>query len=183
MEARQYDVSPGSIVSIRATKSFTVVAIDGQGEVHVLAPDRETDRKAVFVVPEAVDSIEVETDGMVSIKETPSVRRQEKVDRTRLELNMEKPLSIREEIAKYVGEYIRLQRQHEEGEEYETFEEANDFEDFDPDDVLISPYEVTPMQDEYFDEDRRRVREAKKEKKSQPAPLPEEQTVEEAEVA
>ena len=56
-----------------------------------------------------------------------------------------RPPNLTEQIAKMVRAAIQEERQ----DEMETFEEANDFEEEDPEAIDLSPYELTPMQAEY----------------------------------
>ncbi len=93
----------------------------------------------------------------------------ENVDTTPIEmpLGAMRPTPLQDIVARMVREAV----ESEKGDEFETFEESNDFEEEDPDVMDFTPYEMTAMQDEHYFQDADAHREQEQQQRS---PDPEE---------
>lgn len=73
----------------------------------------------------------------------------EKLDPTPIEVpfSARRPRPLQDVIARMVRDAIAVEK----GEEFETFEEANDFEEDDPDTLDLSPYELKELREDPTD--------------------------------
>ena len=141
-------VDPGSRVRIFSTSEFTAYGQAKGKRTGILGPPNASVRTWSLRLPLEFDAIEIKT-----LKSTEwtldwvSPDKKETPDPIPIETTVEKPLTLREEMKRY----IRTEMSHiAEKNEMETEEEANDFE-MDEDDEFTSPYEIHDMVDEEID--------------------------------
>lgn len=138
-----------TVIHIEADASFTAYGVVKDKRELVLGPFKADARRIRYLLPNGYSHFEVATakstfwqykisyqpDGLSYPDATPVA----------LPLNADKPLSLREEMRRFIRQEFSSRA---EIDEQETFEEANDFEiDEDPD--PISHYELIDLVDEY----------------------------------
>lgn len=143
-----YDVSPNQIITIKCSEEFKVYQVDLSGEaLHYIGPDRSTDRKFVFKTDASMERLEVVTDGLLDfiVKDLPSP--QEINSPVPIEAITERPLTLKEELMQYFSHQLQQMRSSEAETEFESLEEADDF-DIDDDELPLSKYELDDMIEE-----------------------------------
>lgn len=147
---KKVDVTPGTRVVIDCDKEFTVYGYEEKnGKPSTLfGPSSATDRRCVFVAPDGVVCFEVRCPERAKWQVEFVTRAKKEVpDGTRVELGIprRRPNSLAEDMKRFIRE--ELSRQAEE-QEFETFEEADDFDIWDEPPDPISRYEMSELQEE-----------------------------------
>ncbi len=144
--------APGASVQIRTSGTFTVFLLESGKRTAILGPLNHNSRSLNTKLP--WDShmfyvkCEKSTEWSMTWKANPFPNTHP--DTTPLEISIgdEKPLSIHEEMRRFIREEISHAAQQQ-GQE--SFEEEDDFDIPDPDEIT-SPYEMSEMQEEYLGE-------------------------------
>jgi len=129
---------------------FTAYVTEGKKKVRIAGPSSSNDRRLRIVV-NAHEGVSIETDGlwMFHVEHLPQRGEHNSGIPVELGLPEERPLSLRDEMMRFIRSEISRQAD-DTGQE--TFEEANDF-DVDEDEWK-SPYELIEMVDEEPIDDR-----------------------------
>lgn len=127
----------------------TVATVEKAGKLSRVVPIRHN---RINVLLGQDEQVIVETDGPWSWSLRPLPSRYEANDGIPCELAVpeDRPLSLREELRRYIQ--VQLSDQAERGG-YETEEEANDFDVEEEDELSMTGYEVIEMDPEYLLED------------------------------
>lgn len=129
---------------------FTVYGLY-EGERHkVLGPESTAHRMFSMVIPEICDQIEIVTaeETGYEFERVYLPPRHEPNSGIPHETALEeRPMTLKDEMKLYLAQEIRRIRQLEENDDFETFEEAQDFEI--PEDDVLSGYQVLAMQDDF----------------------------------
>jgi len=138
-------VAPGSRCHFSSTKEATIYGtLDGK-RTGILGPPFKESRIWSFILPLEYDGVNVKTpQATVWTFNFVPPDRKETPDLTPLETTVERPLTLREEMKRFIS--TELSRVAE-SSEMETEAEANDFE-MDEDDEFHSPYEINEMVEE-----------------------------------
>lgn len=171
MEKREYDVSTRSQITIRSSMDFLVWTQNEDGLLALVGPDSTTQRKFVFDVSKGVEKVIIETNGEVFIDEKARPDPLEAVDPLPMEGYLERPLTLKEEMMRFIATEIHRQ-QLVHNDELEEFDDAMDFDVDDDQPLPYSKYEE--MVDEYPPEEEAQEVSPKEEKNSSVADQKEE---------
>lgn len=129
---------------------FTAYVTEGKKKVRIAGPTNSNDRR-LRVVVNAHEGLSIETDGLWMFHVEPLPHRTEQNSGIPVELGLpeDRPLSLRDEMMRFIR--AEMSRQAEDTGQ-ETFEEANDFDI--EEDEWRSPYELIEMVDEEPIDDR-----------------------------
>ena len=140
------DLPPGrNVVSVTCSDVFHAYALDADGIKTELLGPLSVGARSFKIKTGSIPSILIETKGVVSHHVQDSTPKP--LDSTPIEVILEKPLSLREEIQRYIREEVSSYAASHQGTE--TFEEADDFDiedDFDAE-VIFSQHELTELQE------------------------------------
>lgn len=139
---------PGTF-TVLTVEPFAVYLLRGKKRLRILGPPATTDRRFTFTLGQG-DYVEVVTEGDWSVTGAPRVNHKEENNGIPVELGVpsERPLSLREEMQRYIRNEISIAAA---ARGYETVDEANDFDIEDDEDLpSLTGYEVLEMSDEYL---------------------------------
>lgn len=139
---------PGTF-TVLTIEPFAVYLLRGKKRMRILGPLAVTDRRLTFTLAEG-DHVEVVTEGDWSVTGSPRVHHKEKNNGVPVELGIptERPLSLREEMQRYIRNEISIAAA---ARGYETVDEANDFDIDDEEDLpSMTGYEILEMPEEYL---------------------------------
>lgn len=147
------DAKPHTLYTVRSTEEMSVFVLDATGEVHTLiGPNRSTDRVMVVKADSSFSVIDVVSDGHIEVSEKALPNPVETPDPIPIETAIDRPLTLKEEMMRYISSEIQRQVEGETKEEMESFEEADDF-DVGEEEEWSSPYEMSEMQEEFVAEE------------------------------
>lgn len=147
---QEIKVKGGSTIFIQADAGFTAYGMVDNKDVYVLGPFNQS-QLLKGKLPDDVTAVKIKTAKSTSYTlDVQEDNRYEVLDPTpmALPLGAEKPMSLKEEMLRFIGEQFSRMADTQ-GEE--TFNEADDFEMPDSDD-WHSPYEMQEMNDEVLPE-------------------------------
>lgn len=144
MSEKELEIEGPGLVRAHFTRAFTAVVYLGDTPVRIAGPGNAAERRLRCVLGNG-ETLRIESAGFFT-HTVDVVARKEHNSGIPVELAVpeDRPLSLREEMKRYIREMVS-QTADQRGEE--TFEEADDFEVFDADELDLehSPYEIMEM--------------------------------------
>lgn len=141
-------VDPNSKLVIKASAVFTCYGMIDKNEVEILGSFGGL-RISTPLKPE-ITHVKIQTakNTKYTVEFIPMASRTEQLDTTPIEVPIQRPLTLKEEMQRFIRQEFSNQL-HDDG--FETFEESDDFDiddDFDP----LSEYELSDLQEEFIAE-------------------------------
>lgn len=142
-------VSPGSVVTIQSDGEFHVYGYAGSSLLALLGPVASHSRFCRFRVPHGVTRLEIKCKPQCQWQAAEAVYNgQEHPDPTPVEIPIghEQPESLEDTMRRFIREQVAAHYSEKEGAG--TFEDEDDFDIEDEDPELLTPYEMTEMEEE-----------------------------------
>ncbi len=150
--SEKFKIEPPLRVTVEADGEFTVFSLRGNKREAIVGPRKVSDRYSRCDLRGDVDGVEIRVKpNCLWAMNVEPLANGERVDNTPVEVPVGygHPTPLREQMKMWIREEMSAAAE-EAGEE--TFEEADDFDVDDADEVdIISPYELSELQEEFVD--------------------------------
>jgi len=152
-EKQTFPVSRGDALVVESDEPFNVYGLKEGEPTVILGPGYSTARRCTFNIPEGITEIEISTPegGFYTVGQKLFSDTKENVDPVPKDVGIQQPLTLKEEMQRFVRTELSSQMQ---AKGFGSFEEEDDFKAEDEDEEQLSPYEYKELQDEYVPEER-----------------------------
>ncbi len=141
--SKEIKVKPGSTIVVMASGQFCAYGVEGNKRTLILGPVNANQRYLRYHLPADIERVYIKTEKSTEWSLTWSMyNKSEILDNTPVEMPVgyHLPETLADQMRRFIREEVSAAREDDQG----SFEDEDDFYDEDP---LLSPYEMTDMQE------------------------------------